>query len=212
MTEIVEAISRGLIDGKSTVREALAAGFGVEDDVALLRARALTVQHLEEILAQVEHDEEVAEVVEQFCQILARSNLDHRNNIVWGRAHLATMKMLLRSYRQSEGVKISLEIGRIIEEIRALDADERQREMLEEIFTAIEEFHEAHPISGEKAYNALFLRLIGILAIYHDVFRNAPGPMKKKIATLLKTVGQAKELSEAAVAIGQNVGKLIGMF
>lgn len=213
MIEVIEKISSGILSNL-TLYSVFSNAFNTEDPVILLKARANMVKSIEGILNQTEHDKEVVEIADDLCNIISHRNLSipaNQAGVRWSNAHLATVKMLFRAFEHSEGVKISLEISSIIDEIKGLEADEKQKEMLEEVFGAIETFHSQYAIMGERAFKELEIRLMGIFALYHEVFKSAPSQMRDGLNRVYGAVVKAKEVSDAMVSIGNSASTLLSM-
>ncbi|SFP61180.1 hypothetical protein [Hydrogenimonas thermophila] len=199
------SVIRELLEAKDsgkTLTLALKDAFGVSSDRELLLARAEYLKRLERLKA-FSDDEDVAEILDEIARLFSTTNSDialKSSDI--SKAHLATLSALYKHFTNSMEFKIYVDIGFLSEELKEFDLH-----LAKEILEALKEFDLEFKLIGNSAYEKLYVKLLGLFALYKDElqssseFKTLLSRLFERVEFAKKVINSAKELTASSIEL-----------
>lgn len=204
MTKIFEIIYQNR-ESNIVLLSVLKKAFNENDEKKLLKLRCNLLKELDLIELEIELTQPEQEVLNDLKSILIQSNLEKNvksiSNLITT-AHLATISSLYRSFTQQVNYITKNELEEIYENLPNEDKD-----FLNELKSALDDFFIEFRIKGNRAYKSLYLRIIGILALYKEDIKNSKH--KDIFASVLQKAEFGVRFTENLATIANNSKKFL---
>jgi len=190
-----------------TLLAVLKQAFNENDDIKLLRLRCETIKELEAIEEELELEKEDIEILNDLKRLLLQSNLDkpiREFSHLITKGHFVALKSIYRLFETSLNLQTKIELEEIYKNLPKEDKD-----FLNELKTTLDDFFIEFRIKGNRAYKSLYLRIIGILALYKEEIKNSKH--KDIFASVLQKAEFGAKFTETLLKIGNNSKKLLEM-
>jgi len=190
-----------------TLFSVLEKAFDEKNTLKLLRLRCETLKELESIDEELNLENEEAEILNDLKILLLQSNLDKPiNNLshLITKGHFTTLKYIYKLFETSLNLQTKTELEEIYKNLPKEDKD-----FLNELKTALDDFFIEFRVKGNRAYKSLYLKVIGILALYKEDIKTSKH--KDIFALVLQKAEFGAKFSETLLKIGDNSKKLLEM-
>jgi len=192
-------------DSNLTLYSVLKKAFNENDNIKLLKLRCETIRELEALEEELNLEKEEIEVLNDLKILLLQSNLDRPirefSNLIT-KAHFVALKTIYRLFETSLNLQTKIELEEIYKNLPKED-----KEFLNELKTALDDFFIEFRVKGNRAYKSLYLRVIGILALYKEDIKNSKH--KDIFASVLQKAEFGVKFTESLTAIANNSKRLL---
>jgi len=137
-----------------------------DDEITLLKLRALTIKELDFFILDSQCDDEEREIIEDLQKLLAHSNLHtpiRQQEDLITKGHLATLKALNKHKKHTLNYQTKEELQTLLQ-----NAPKEDDAFIKELINATEEFLEEFRIIGNNAYKNFYYKVISIIALYKN--------------------------------------------
>jgi len=190
-----------------TLFSVLEKAFDEKDTIKLLRLRCETLKELESIEAELNLEDEEAEILNDLKLLLLQSNLDKpikQLSHLITKGHFTTLKYIYKLFETSLNLQTKTELEEIYKNLPKED-----KEFLNELKIALDDFFIEFRVKGNRAYKTLYLKIIGILALYKEDIKTSKH--KSIFQEVLQKAEFGAKFSETLLQIGNNSKNLLEM-
>ena len=203
MIKIIDYIA-SYKDKNTMLSSVLKNAFNIKTDKELLFARADYIKMLDN-LKSLSQDKETIEIIDEIIKIFSNNNLEKPiTHINLSKGHIATIKILYQMFKNSQDFQIKVDLKELLKKVKNFDSD-----VALEIITALEEFDIEFQIIGNRAYEKLYIKLLGIFVLYKDDIKNSPQPFKDILEQILNKVDFAKKIINSTKELTNSIKSLI---
>jgi hypothetical protein len=203
MIKIIDYIA-SYKDKNTMLSSVLKNAFNIKTDKELLFARADYIKMLDN-LKSLSQDKETIEIIDEIIKIFSNNNLEKpTTHINLSKGHIATIKILYQMFKNSQDFQIKVDLKELLKKVKNFDSD-----VALEIITALEEFDIEFQIIGNRAYEKLYIKLLGIFVLYKDDIKNSPQPFKDILEQILNKVDFAKKIINSTKELTNSIKSLI---
>jgi len=188
-----------------TLFAVLKKAFNENDIINLLKLRCETIRELDALEEELGLEKEEIEILDDLKILLLQSNLDRPvkdfSHLIT-KAHFVALKTTYKLFETSLNMQTKQELEEIYKTLPQED-----KEFLEELKIALDDFFIEFRIKGNRAYKTLYLKIIGILAVYKEDIRNSE--YKNIFATILEKAEFGVRFTESLATIANNSKRLL---
>ena len=190
-----------------TLLAVLKEAFNEQNTIKLLKLRCETLKEFEAIEIELDLEKEEVEILNDLKLLLLQSNLDRPiknfSNLIT-KGHFATIKTIYKLFSTSLNLQTKIELEEIYKNLPKED-----EEFLNELKLALDDFFIEFRVKGNRAYKSLYLRVIGILALYKEDIKNSNH--KDIFASVLQKAEFGVKFTESLISIADNSKKLLNI-
>ena len=190
MLRVVEYLYQNR-DKDTLLHSALKQSFKIKDNKKLLVLSCEYIQFLDN-LSNYTDDEDVKKIIKDIQKIFISTNLEKpikTFNKYLTLGHFSTLKMLYEMVKNKDEFKISADIKTLLTQLKEFDTD-----IAIKLIEILEEFDIEFKLIGNRAYEKLYIKLMGIIILYKDEIKNSSNNFKNIVNNLLNKVTFATKI------------------
>ena len=163
--------------------------FEVKTDKELLLARCDYVKMLN-TLKNLSDEKEIKATISDIQAVFAKSNLERPlKTLNISIAHISTLKAMYQIFVSSNEFSIFVDIKTLLTQLKEFDTD-----IAIKLIEILEEFDIEFKLIGNRAYEKLYIKLMGIIILYKDEIKNSSKNFKNIVNNLLNKVTFATKI------------------